>query len=49
MVCTADSGVCTPSRLVEHGTQRDMIGSIQSISVSRPTRRVIVIRSPHVG
>ena len=28
MVCTTDSGVGTPSRLVEHGTQHDTIGSI---------------------
>ena len=27
-VCTTDSGVCTLSRLVEHCTQHDKIGSI---------------------
>ena len=37
MVCTTDFGECTqctPSRLVEHGTQHDTIGSILSTSVS---------------
>ena len=39
VVCTTDSGVCTPSRLVEHPSQHDTIGSILSTNVS--THRVI--------
>ena len=42
--CTTDSGVCTPTRLVEQGTQYYMIGSILSTNVSK--RRVI--GTPHV-
>ena len=41
-MCTTDSGVCTPSQLVEHGTKHDTtiaIGSILSTSVS--TRRTM--------
>ena len=44
-VCTTDFGVCTPSRLVEHGTQHDTTGSVSSTSVS--THRVF--GTPHVG
>ena len=44
-MCNTDSGVCTPYRLVEHGTQHYTIGSVLSTSVS--THRVIW--TPHVG
>ena len=37
--CTTDSGACTPSRLVEHSTRQERIGSFVSTSVS--THRVV--------
>ena len=35
MVCSTDSGMCKPSRLLKHGAEHDTIGSILSNSVNK--------------